>query len=231
MFDIQAYGRWNITDNIWINITDTTISTWIVGAVLIALAIIVRIKMKKFKPVPESRFQNIIEALVEFFDNHVTSIMTKKYAHFGAWFFGIFLFLLLSNISGIFGMRPATADLAVTFPIAFITVILMQVMGIRYNMKKGEYIREFFRPVFIFFPLNVISDLSRSVSLSLRLFGNMFGGLVLMGLVYALFPRVLTIGIPGFLSLYFDLFVGALHAFIFITLSMYFLMMKAPQEE
>jgi len=230
-FDIQARWRLYITDNIWINITDTTISTWIVGAVLILLAVVVRVKLKKFKPVPETRFQNIIEALVEFFDNHVTTIMTKKYAHFGAWFFGLFLFLLLANISGIFGLRPPTADFATTFPLAFTTVILMQVIGIRYNMKKGEYVKEFFRPVFIFFPLNVASDISRSISLSLRLFGNMLGGLVLMGLIYGLFPRFVQIGVPGALSLYFDLFVGALHAFIFVTLSMYFLMMKVPETD
>ena len=230
-FDIQVRHRLYITDNFFINITDTLFSTWIVGAILIALAIVVRIKFKNFKPVPETRFQNIIEFIVEAFDNFITGIMTKKYAYFGNWFFGLFMFLLVANISGIFGLRPPTADFATTYPLALTTVILMQVIGIRHNMKKGEYIKEFFRPFPLFMPLNVIGEFSRSISLSFRLFGNMVGGLIVIGLIYGLFPRLLTIGIPGALSLYFDIAVGALHAFIFVTLSMYFMMMKVPQED
>jgi len=230
-FDIQENGRIYITDNFWISINDTLIATWLIGAILIAFAIVARIKIKKFKDVPETRFQNVIEALVEAFDNMVTGVMTKKYSYFGAWFFGLVLFLMVSNISGIFGMRPPTADFATTFPMALTTVILMQFMGIRHNMKKGEYVKEFFRPVFIFMPLNIVSDLSKSVSLSLRLFGNMVGGLIVMGLIYGLFPFIATIGIPGVLSLYFDIAVGALHAYIFVLLSMYFIMSKAPAED
>jgi F-type H+-transporting ATPase subunit a len=230
-FNIQAYGRIPITDWFWITITDTLISTWIVGAILIALAVVVRIKVKNFKPVPETRFQNIIEMMVEGFDNFVKGVMTEKYSYFGAWFFGLFLFLVVANISGIFGMRPPTADFAATYPWALTTVSLMQVIGIRHNMKKGEYIKEFFRPFPLFMPLNLVSEFSRSISLSLRLFGNMVGGLIVMGLIYGLFPWFLTIGIPGALSIYFDIIVGALHAFIFIILSMYFMMMKVPQED
>ncbi|MCL2236153.1 MAG: F0F1 ATP synthase subunit A [Defluviitaleaceae bacterium] len=230
-FDIQEYSRIYITDNFWISINDTLIATWLIGAILIIFAIVARFKIKKFKDVPETRFQNVIEALVEAFDNMVTGVMTRKYSYFGAWFFGLIMFLMVSNISGIFGMRPPTADFATTFPIAFTTVILMQFMGIRHNMKKGEYVKEFFRPVFIFMPLNIVSDLSKSISLSLRLFGNMVGGLIVMGLIYGLFPFIGTIGIPGVLSLYFDIAVGALHAYIFVLLSMYFIMSKAPAQD
>ncbi|MCL2621241.1 MAG: F0F1 ATP synthase subunit A [Defluviitaleaceae bacterium] len=230
-FNIQTYHRIYLTDELWISINDTLISTWIIGGILIIFAIIARIKIKNFKPVPETRFQNIIEAMVEGFDNFVAGVMTRKYAFLGNWFFGVFMFLVFANISGIFGLRPPTADFATTYPIALTTVILMQYMGIRYNMKKGEYVREFFRPVFLFAPLNVISEFSRSISLSLRLFGNMAGGLIVMGLIYGLFPWFLSIGIPGGLSIYFDIIVGALHAFMFVVLSMYFIMMKVPQED
>jgi F-type H+-transporting ATPase subunit a len=215
-----------------IPITDTLISTWIIGAALIALAIVTRVKIKKFTDVPTTGFQNIIEAIVEAFDNFVVSVMTKRYSYFGAWFFGLFLFIMVANISGIFGLRPPTADFAMTFPLALTSVIFIQFMGIRYNMKRGEYLKDLLlRPVFIFAPLNILSELSRSVSLSLRLFGNMVGGLILMGLMYGLFPWFLTIGIPGFLSLYFDIAIGLLHALLFVVLSMYFMMMKAPKED
>ena len=224
----HGYVRFYFTDNIFITINDTIISLWIVGLFLIIFAIITRIKIKNFKPVPETRFQNIIESVVEFFNNLTKNIMTEKYSYFANWFFGIFIVLLFSNISGIFGLRPPSADLAFTFPIAFTTVILMSVIGIRHNTKS--YLKSFFEPVFIFFPLNIVGDLSKSISLSIRLFANIFAGLVVLGLVYGLLPWFLTLGPPGVLSLYFDLFAGALHAYIFVVLSMYFLMMKAPSE-
>jgi F-type H+-transporting ATPase subunit a len=228
-FNNNAYARIYITDSFWVNITDSLISIWIIGAVLITLAVVTRVKLKNFKPVPETRFQDIIEAMVDSFYGFIYGIMGKKYLYFGNWFFGLLAFVFLSNISGIFGMRPPTADLAVTFPLAFMTVILMQVIGLRHNFK--EHLKDFARPVFIFIPMNLASDFSKSISLSLRLFGNIFGGLIIGGLVYGLLPRIVTIATPAVLSLYFDIFVGMLHALIFTMLSMYFMMMKAPAEE
>jgi len=228
-FDIYAYGRlFGI-----FTITDTLISTWIIGGILVALAVITRIKVKKFSQVPSSAFQNIMELVVETFDNFVVSIMTKRYAYFGSWFFGLFLFIMAANMSGMFGLRPPTADFALTYPLALTTVILVQFIGIRYNMKKGEYLKEIFmRPVpIVFAPLNIVAEFARSISLSLRLFGNVVGGLILMGLVYGLFPWFMTLGIPAVLSLYFDVAIGLLHALLFVVLSMYFMMMKAPEAE
>lgn len=228
-FDNQGYFRFYFTDNIYFTINDTIISTWIIGAILITLAIIVRIKIKNFKDVPETGFQNIIEAIVEKFDDYVVSIMTKEYAYFGSWFFGLFLFLMVGNIFGIFApMRTPTADLSLTFALGISTVVLMQIIGIRHNK---DYIKDFFRPFPLFMPLNVVSDLSKSISLSIRLFGNMLGGLIIMALMYELLPRALNIAFPAVLSLYFDIFAGLLHAFIFFTLSMYFMMMKAPAQD
>ena len=228
-FDNYGYLRIYFSDNLWITINDTIIGVWILGLVLITFAIIVRIKIKNFKEVPETGFQNIVELLVEFFNNLTEGIMSTKYKYFANWFFGVFMVLLFSNISGIFGLRPPSADLTFTFPIAFTTVVLMAFIGLRHNTKG--YVKGLFAPVFIFFPMNVIGDVSKSVSLSVRLFANIFAGTVIMGLIYGLLPRIFTVLIPAGLSLYFDLFAGALHAYIFTILSMYFMMMKVPEPE
>ena len=228
-FDNQGYFRIYFTEHIFITINQTLISTWIIGAILIALAIVVRVKIKNFKAVPETKFQNIMEAVVEMFDNYVVSIMTKRYSYFGNWFFGLFAFFLLANISGIAGMRPPTADLALTFSMGLATVVLMQIIGIKH--RKWRHFTDYFKPFAPFAPLNVVSDLSRSISLGIRLFGNMLGGVVIMSLIYYLLPWFLTIGPPAVLAIYFEVFVGILHAIIFVTLSMYFMMMKAPVDE
>ena len=77
--------------------------------------------------------------------------------------------------------------------------------------------------MFIFFPLNLIGELARPVSLSFRLFGNILAGTILMTLVYKLAPLVLQFVIPAALHAYFDLFTGALQTYIFCALSIMFI--------
>jgi F-type H+-transporting ATPase subunit a len=105
----------------------------------------------------------------------------------------------------------------------------MQFVGFRYN--GFQHVKDWFKPIFFFAPINIIADLSRAVSLGMRLFINILSGLILLALIYFLLPPFLSIAIPGALSLFFDIFIGVLQAFIFVTVSMFFLMMKAPQED
>jgi len=210
---------------IWI--TDTMISTWIIMGVLIAFAIVVRIKVRKFKEVPKG-FQNVVEALVEVFDNYLRTTIGDKLMFLGSWFFTLFIFILLSNLSGLLPfMRTPTADWSMTFGLALVTFILIQAMGVKY--RKAGYIKDLFAPlpwwcpIPLFLPINVIGELARPISLSFRLFGNMLAGLIMMSLIYALFPVFVQFLIPSFLHAYFDMFSGVLQTYIFVTLSMTFI--------
>ena len=218
--DIKVHAIINIGGiDVWI--TDTIISTWIIMGVLIALAVVVRIKSKSFKEVPTG-FQNIIEALVEVFDNYVRTTVGEKLMFLGNWFFTVFVFVLVSNISGIIpGIRPPTADWSPTLALAIVTFVLIHVMGVKY--RKGEYIKSFFQPMFLFFPINVIGELARPISISFRLFGNMLAGLIMMSLLYAMAPLVARFIFPAALHVYFDLFAGVLQTYIFVTLSLSFI--------
>ena len=210
---------------IWI--TDTIISTWIIMGVLIAFAIVVRIKVRNFKEVPTG-FQNAIEALVEVFENYLRTTIGDKLMFLGHWFFTLFIFILLSNLSGLLpGMRTPTADWSMTVGLALVTFFLIQIMGVKY--RKAGYIKDLFAPlpwwcpIPLFLPINVIGELARPISLSFRLFGNMLAGLIMMSLIYALFPVFVTFLVPAFLHAYFDLFSGILQTYIFCTLSMTFI--------
>jgi F-type H+-transporting ATPase subunit a len=209
---------------IWI--TDTTVGTWIIMGILISFAIFVRIKVRKFKEVPKG-FQNAIEALVEIFETYLRSTVGDKLMFLGNWFFTLFIFILLSNLSGLFpGMRTPTADWSMTFGLALVTFVLIQVMGVKY--RKAGYIKNLFAPlpwwcpIPLFLPINLIGELARPISLSFRLFGNMLAGLIMMSLIYALTPIFTQLFIPSFLHAYFDLFSGILQTYIFVTLSMTF---------
>jgi len=194
--------------------------------ILITFGVIVRIKVRNFKEVPTG-FQNVVEALVEVFENYLRSTVGDKLMFLGNWFFTLFLFILLSNLSGLFPViRTPTADWSMTFGLALVTFILIQVMGIKY--RKTQYLKDLFAPlpwwcpIPLFLPINVIGELARPISLSFRLFGNMLAGLIMMSLIYALTPVFTQFIIPSFLHAYFDLFSGVLQTYIFVTLSMTF---------
>ena len=149
-----------------IMITETIFNTWIIMAILVVLAIIARIKLKNFKEVPTG-FQNLVEIVVETFDKFVTKTLGEKLSYIGPWFFMVFMFVLSSSLFSIFGLRAPTADWATTFAIALASFVLMLVMGFRH--RKGDYLKSFFDPHFMFFPLNLIGELAKPVSLSFRL--------------------------------------------------------------
>ena len=210
-------------------ITETTKNTWIVGGLLIIFALIVRVKLKNFKQVPESNFQNIVELIVDSMDKFCMSNMGKANRNFGVYFFGVFSFILCANLSAMFFLRPPTADLATTMCLGLTTFVLIHVMGI--TRKKAVYWKEFIEPVPLFLPINLISMLAIPMSLSFRLFGNLTGGVIVLGLVYGLLPWFMVVGIPAPLHFYFDLFAGCLQAFIFTILSMTFIKQNIPDPE
>jgi len=202
---------------VWI--TQTIFNTWIIMAALILFAVVARILLRRFKTVPAG-FQNAVEAVIEAFDNIVRSSAGEKYMGLGNWFFMVFVFILVSNLSGIVGLRPPTADWATTFAFALATFFLIQAMGIR--RRRGKYLKSFFEPVFIFFPLNVIGEIAKPISLSFRLFGNVLAGLIITSLFYSL-PIYLHFVLPLALHAVFDIFFGALQTYVFCVLSMTFI--------
>ena len=210
--------------------TQSILGTWIVMAVLIVFAVIVRYKMAGFKESPEpGSLQNLIELMVETMHNMAESNLGKDLSWLGGYFFSVFAFILLCNYSPLFKLRPPTADLATTLALALNTFFLIHFLGIK--RRKLEYLKEYLKPIFLFLPMNIIGELSRPVSLSFRLFGNLLGGTIMLDLVYVSLPLLLRIGLPSFLHIYLDVFVGALQAFIFCVLSMTFLNEKASLKE
>lgn len=203
---------------VWI--TETIFNTWLIMLFLIGLAVIARIKLRKFKTIPTG-FQNVIEAVVEIFDHFASSTLGKKLAYIAPWFFMVFMFILSSSLSSVFGLRAPTADWITTFALAFATFTLMLAMGFKH--RKGDYLKSFFSPHPIFFPLNLLGELAKPVSLSFRLFGNMLSGTIILTLYYALTPVFVQIGIPVLLHAFFDVVFGALQTYIFVILSLMYI--------
>lgn len=216
MIDIQNVGVIEI-GGFEIIISETLVNTWIIMAILIIVAIIARIAMKNFELVPKG-FQNVIEAIIEIFDNFVVGTVGRKLSYVAPYFFAIFMFILSSSLFSIFGMRSPTADWSTTFALALGSFIVMIVMGLRH--QKSDYIKSFFEPMFFMLPLNLVSELAKPVSLSFRLFGNVLSGTVIVILYYSLMPLWAQFGIPVFIHAFFDILFGALQTYIFVILSL-----------
>lgn len=227
--DIENKNLWLLLE--WggekVYVTETLLSTWVVMGALILLAVIVRIRLRWFKDVP-SGFQNVIEIAVESMRNLAKSTMGSTLEGLGGYFFSIFAFVLVSNYSGLVGLRPPTADLATTLPLALSSFLLIHGIGI--FMQKGNYFKSYLSPSPILLPINIIGELAKPISLAFRLFGNILGGVIILELLYTMPPLLFRFVVPDIGHIYFDLFAGAIQAFIFTMLSMTFIQQKALTE-
>ena len=196
----------------------THVALLLVSVFILVMAIIARAKINKVDASDTpGMFQNAIEIIVEMLGSMVEGIMGKNASKFVNYLTTLFLFIIISNISGLFGLRPPTADYGVTLCLGLITFVLVQYNGIRKN--KGKHFTALFQPIWFLFPINLIGEFAVPLSLSLRLFGNVMSGTVLMGLIYDLLSPF-TVAYPSVLHAYFDLFSGCIQAYVFCMLTM-----------
>lgn len=208
-------------------ISATVVTTWFI---IIGFFFLFKIGTKNLKVNP-GKFQIFLESIYEFLESSVNQILGIWKNKYLLYFITLFLFIFISNIISFFpvpwarvqngvirifpAFRSPTSDLNTTVCLAFLTTCLFISTAIRYN-GLGGYLKGFISPTSIMLPLNVVGEIAKPLNISMRLFGNMFAGTVIMGLLYMAVPW----GIPAPLHLYFDLFSGAVQSFVFMTLSM-----------
>jgi F-type H+-transporting ATPase subunit a len=190
-------------------------SAWVVMAVLVIVAILATRNMKL---VPTG-LQNFVEAVIELLLGLIEQTAGPRGRSFAPVVMTAFLFILLSNWMGTLplyghvpGFESANGNLNVTAAMAIVVFVLCQIFAIRTN-GIGGYIKEFIIPN----PLHILTELSRPLSLSLRLFGNIFAGGVLVHTMLGIAPPI------TFVFLGLELFVGAVQALIFTMLTLVYL--------
>mgnify|MGYP001043946625 CR=1 FL=1 len=198
------------------------ITTSHVCAVIVFLVILLFIfagnrAMKKGTEIPAG-FQNVVELIVEKLDGMIDSTMGKSAPAFRNYIATIFIFILVSNISGLFGLRPPTADYGTTLALGLMTFTLITFNKFKHQKVKGV-IKGLCDPWPIWAPINVIGDVAVPISLSLRLFANVLSGVVMMALIYGLLGKIAVIW-PAALHVYFDLFSGCIQTYVFCMLTM-----------
>lgn len=184
------------------------------------------------KTVPETKKQLLAELIVEKIYSMTESNLGSRYGEKFAPYAGtVFIYILMGSLLGLFGIRPVTADLNVTFSLSILTFLLIQINSLRILGVTGR-IRELCSPSPLMLPLNLIEELTLPVSLGLRLFGNMLGGMIVIELWMTLMEWLSSMfcGVPVLravlvlpLNGFFDMFEPAIQTYIFVTLTLVFL--------
>lgn len=210
VFSYELFGH-----TLWI--TTTHVCMLIVMLIITGFCIAAGHMVKHAEEVPTG-FQNVVELIVEKLDGMTAGVMGKQAVRFRNYIGTIFIFILFSNISGLLGLRPPTADYGVTFALAIISFTLIRYNELKYQKLSGV-LKGLCDPWPIWAPINIIGNLAVPISLSLRLFANILSGTAIMALIYALLSKVAIIW-PAALHVYFDLFSGAIQTYVFCMLTM-----------
>ena len=196
----------------------TVIMSWMVIIVLVVVALILRRGLGQDIEEKPSRTQAILESLIDLLKGQLTSSFSsdKLAKELFPCVSTMFMFVLVSNwLSVIPYCESPTKDLNVTLSLALLVFVMSQLLAVR--MKGGmKYLKGFVEPYPFMLPLNIVSEIAKPISHSFRLFGNTFGGAILITVVSAKFAPVL---VPAVLNAFYGLFVGAIQAFVFAILT------------
>lgn len=197
-----------------IPVYESTVVTWIIMA---AVTLICALLTRDLKIVPNKK-QMILETAVGWLKNFCTGNMGEGGLRYMPYLGTVLIYIGISNIIGLFGLKPPTKDLSVTIALALMSIILIEGANIRHRKLTG-FFKSLAHPTPIMLPMNILEIGIRPLSLCMRLFGNVFAAFIIMELLKFLCPALL----PVPFSLYFDIFDGFLQAYIFVFLTSLFI--------
>ena len=199
-------------------VTSALFIQWVVIAIALVLSILYSRKVKRIP----GRIQSVVEMGIEFLSNVVKENMGPGSRAFIPYIGSLGIYLFLLNMVGLFGIKPPTSDYSVTLGIALTTFFVIQ----GYTIKKlglSGYFKGYASPVPLLLPINIMERFMLPISLSLRLFGNIFAATMIMELLYGALTGInfiAAIGLPIPFHFYFDIFDGTIQMIIFVMLTM-----------
>lgn len=198
-----------------VSISTTVINTWIVMAVL--FFIVWLLTRNGFRERPRG-VQTFLEIVMEFFYGLIDESMGKAGRRFVALGGSLFIFILALNISWFIpGMVPPTTDIMSTAAFAVTAIVLIQLLALR-EKGIGGYFKHFMQPTPLMAPMNVLEEVIKPFSMSIRLFGNMFGEKMVVTILFALVPLLFPVPV-----MMLGVLMGAIQAYIFTLLSITYL--------
>lgn len=197
----------------------TIIMSWIVIALLVILALILRRSLRQDVDEKPNRVQALLDSLIDLIKSQLTSSFSseKLAEELFPFIATLFMFVLLSNwISVIPYFESPTKDLNVTFSFGLLVFFMSQFFAIR-RKGLGKYMKGFIEPYPFMLPLNIVGEMAKPLSHSFRLFGNMFGGAIMLSIIYSF--TFLSFGFPLIVIGFYGVFEGMIQAFVFSILA------------
>lgn len=220
--DISERSLWTVTS------TDISIlkTTYIVMTVLLLIGWLVGRNPRLVPTYP----QLLMEWMTGFVDYLCQESLGKNLGRsFTSFITTLFLFLLLCNYSGVVFLEEPTLDINTPLALGLMGFFIAVYQAMKQKGFFGYFWELFWEPIpVIMFPLNVIGELSKIVSISFRLFGNIMGGAVIIKVVSWLVGYIL---LPVGLVAFFGIFVGTIQAFVFTMLTLAYIAQGIEVEE
>ncbi|MGX4644898.1 MULTISPECIES: F0F1 ATP synthase subunit A [Holzapfeliella] len=224
-----------------LNFNLTNIISGLIVCIMVFLFVYLLARKAQLRP---TRKQNVLERIIEFTNSIVKqSIPGEEGKKFYLFSFVLFLFIFFSNQLGLFLepkfgeyvlIKSPTSSPLITMTLA--TFVLL--MAFYYGIEKqgfGGYLKNYTKPVSFLLPLNIFEEFSNFLTLALRLYGNIYAGEIVLGLIGQLAQSngALTYVVAMPLTLLwqgFSVFIGAIQAYVFVTLSMVYISHKIEKE-
>ena len=196
----------------YLKINATMVFTWGLMLVLVLGAKLITRRLST--DLTRSRWQNLLEIIVTAIEQHIADIGLRHPETYIAFLGSLFLFVALAALCTIIpGYAPPTGSLSTTTALALCVFAAVPLFGFA-EQGLGGYLKSYTEPTVIMLPFNIISELSRTLALAIRLFGNMMSGAMILGILLTItpfiFPIVMTV---------LGLLTGMVQAYIFSVLA------------
>ncbi len=196
----------------FMNVNATIVYTW--GLMLVLVVGSMLITRRLSVDLERSRWQNLVEMVVLAINHQIEEVGLKEPQRYIGFLGTLFLFVAIASICTVIpGYEPPTGSLSTTVALALSVFVAVPYFGIK-DQGLGKYVRSYAEPTLIMLPFNIISEVSRTLALAVRLFGNMMSGAMIIAILLTitpfLFPIVMTV---------LGLLTGMVQAYIFSILA------------
>lgn len=190
----------------------TIVFTWVLMLILVVSAKLITRTLTR--SIVRSRWQNGLEIIVLTIEQQIKSIGLNQARAYMAFLGSLFLFIASANLLSIFpGYTAPTGSLSTTFALALCVFIAVPFYGIKTRGLR-DYLASYTQPAFIMLPFNIIGEISRTLALAVRLFGNMMSGAMIIGILLVIAPFVFPVVMAAL-----GLLTGMVQAYIFFVLA------------
>ena len=190
----------------------TIVMTWVLMFVLAGGSHLITRRLSTGLEI--SRWQNLLEIIVSGVKSQIEAVGLRKPEKYLGFLGTLFLFIALSNLCTIFpGYEPPTGSLSTTAALAISVFVAVPAYGIADSGLRG-YLKTYVEPAFIMLPFNIISELTRTLALAVRLFGNIMSGTMIIAILLSITPLIFPI-----LMTLLGLLTGMVQAYIFSILA------------